>query len=110
MPTQRMPNDLSHLQGCPAAVLRLCYFGYLRKYARLSYLSPIMLRKTRLESFRPEPFFRPKTTWLGLVVTKALVKYYVFIPAISTAALLEVTQADSSRCTFSTQLSLSVWR
>jgi len=41
MPTQRMPNDLSHIQGCPAAVLRLCYFGYLRKYARLSSLSPI---------------------------------------------------------------------
>jgi len=41
MPTQRMPNDLSHLQGCPAAVLLLCYFGYLRKYTRLSSLSPI---------------------------------------------------------------------
>jgi len=105
MPIQRMPNDLSYLQGCPAAVLRLCYFGYANMLD--SALYPLYMRwKNRLESFRPEPFFRPKTTWLGLVVTEALVKYYVFIPAITTAAHLEVTQADSSRCTFSTQLSL----
>jgi len=36
-----------------------------------------MLRKNCSKSFRPEPFFRPKTTWLGLIVTQAWVKYYV---------------------------------
>jgi hypothetical protein len=40
MPTQRMPNDLSHFQGCLAAVLRLCCFRYVRKYASLSSLLP----------------------------------------------------------------------
>jgi hypothetical protein len=40
MPTQRMPNDLSHLQGCPAAVLRICCFRYVQKCASLSSLLP----------------------------------------------------------------------
>jgi len=35
------------------------------------------LRQNCSNSFRPEPFFRPKTTWLGLIVTQALVKYYI---------------------------------
>jgi len=44
----------------------------------VSALFPLyMPRKNCSKSFRPEPFFRPKTTWLGLIVTQALVRYYL---------------------------------
>jgi len=89
MLTFRMPIVLSHLQGYPAAVLRLCY---LRKYAGLSFCPLYMLRKNRSESFRPEPFFRPKSAWLGLVVTVHCWNTTSWIPENSSAAHLEVTR------------------
>ena len=38
-PSQHMSDDLSHLQGCSAAALRQCHFGYALKYASLSTFS-----------------------------------------------------------------------
>jgi hypothetical protein len=63
--------DLSHLQGCSAATYSKRYFGHALSI-QVSALSPLyILRSNCSKSFRPEPFFRPKTTSIGHIVTEA---------------------------------------
>jgi len=68
---------LSHLQRCPTAVLRLCYFGYVRKYTRLSSFSPIYAAGKTIGSIPAWIILAAYTTRLGLVVTQAFMKYYL---------------------------------
>ena len=74
------------------------------------------LQQNCSNSFRTEPFFQPKTTWLGLIVTQALVKCYIsntndyyggapgsyvsrrlkmHIPIATLSLCLEVSQAET---------------
>ena len=64
---------------------------------------------SRRVGFRPEPFFRPKSTRLGLVVTMHCRNTTSWIPANSTAAHREVTQ-HLVQDVRSLRISHSVWR
>ena len=98
MLNQHMSDDLSHLQGCPAATLQPRLFGFYTRRMHVSAFSPVyILGVITRNSFRPEPSFRPKTIRIGYIVTQALVPFSItWFTVNPTVALHEVTPADST--------------
>jgi len=98
MLNQHMSDDLSHLQGCPAAALQPRLLGlYARRMHVSAFSRAYILGVINRNSFQPEPSFPPKTISIGYIVTQALAPLSVtWFTVNPTAALHEDTPADST--------------